>query len=242
MVTSPKQHGPVKERLPGRRWWNAYKTICLAKFAAWLFLMGCCATWIYYRDMPQVVGTLNERAAVHRIAVGNSLGSGVAVASRNGQTLILTAWHVVQDGGDCTVSDIPAKVIGMDDTWDVAAIVVDETLPIAHLSNRQPVVGDNMTVCGFGSGDYLEATGEVVKFYSPMKDPATDFVAITAAARSGDSGGPLFYDDGTVGAILFGSDSVGAHGAHCVRVRKFLATLQNYESLVKAIDIDYSIW
>lgn len=204
--------------------------------------MACCATWIYQRDMTEPVGALNERSTVHRIAVGNSLGSGVAVASSNGQTLILTAWHVVQDGGDCTVSDKPAKVIGMDDVWDIAAIVVDEVLPIAHLSNRQPVIGDSMTVCGFGSGDYLEATGEVVKFYSPMDAPEPDFVAMTTAARPGDSGGPLFYDDGTVGAILFGSDSIGAHGAHCVRVRKFLATLQNYESLVKSIDIDYSIW
>jgi hypothetical protein len=75
-----------------------------------------------------------------------------------------------------------------------------------------------------------------------MDAPEPDFVAMTTAARPGDSGGPLFYDDGTVGAILFGSDSIGAHGAHCVRVRKFLATLQNYESLVKSIDIDYSIW
>lgn len=204
--------------------------------------MICCATWIYQRDTSQIIGALNERATVHRITVGNSLGSGVAIASRDGQTLILTAWHVVQDGGDCTVSGKPAKVVGMDAVWDIAAIVVNEVLPIAHLSNRQPVIGDTMTVCGFGSGDYLESTGQVVKFYSPMDAPEPDFVAMTTVARPGDSGGPLFYMDGSVGAILFGSDSIGAHGAHCVRVRKFLATLQNYESLVKSIDIDYSIW
>ena len=218
---------------------NNYK---YAKFGAWLILMACCATWIYQRDMSEPVGALNERSTVHRIAVGNSLGSGVAVASRDGQTLILTAWHVVQDGGDCTVSGKPARVIGIDAVWDIAAIIVDEVLPVAHLSNRVPIIGDTLTVCGFGSGDYLEATGRVIKFYSPMDAPESDFVAMTASARSGDSGGPLFYSDGTVGAILFGSDSIGAHGAHCVRVRKFLATLQNYESLVKAIDIDYSIW
>lgn len=179
------------------------------------------------------------RPTVHRIQAGQFLGSGVSVATANGQTLVLTANHVVKDGGPYTVAGRAATVIGTDKTWDLAALVVDETLPTAQLGNREPLIGDRLTVCGYGSGEYKEATGKVVGFYAPA---APNWVAIDASARSGDSGGPLFYSDGTVGAVLFGSDKVGAHGTHCIRIREFLKTIKNHEHLIKALDNPYNIW
>jgi S1-C subfamily serine protease len=181
----------------------------------------------------------DPRPTVHRIQAGNFLGSGVSVATYDGQTLVLTANHVIKDGGPYTVAGYPAKIIGRDKTWDLAALVIDETLPTAQLGNREPQIGDELTVCGYGYGKYAEATGKVVGFFAPA---TPDWVAIDASARSGDSGGPLFYDDGTVAAILFGSDKTGAHGTHCLRVRAFLNKIKGYDNLLKALDNTYNIW
>ena len=186
-----------------------------------------------------ITTNIKPRETVHRIQAGQFLGSGVSVATAKGQTLVLTAHHVVQDGGPYTVAGRVATVIATDKTWDLAALVVDETLPTARLGNVEPTVGDRLTVCGYGSGEYKEATGKVVGFYAPA---APNWVAIDASARSGDSGGPLFYQDGTVAAILFGSDKVGAHGTHCMQVREFLSNIKGYEHLIKALDNPYNIW
>lgn len=184
---------------------------------------------------------VNPRPTVHRIVAGNSMGSGVAVATHKGQTLILTANHVVKDGGPYSISGKPAEVIATDKTWDLAALVVNESWSISTLSKRPPKLGDILTVCGFGSRNYAENTGRVVNFFSPGGSE-NDYVAMDAKARSGDSGGPLFYLDGTVAAILFGTDNLGAHGTHCIRVRKFLSTVKTHTNLIKAIDLEYNIY
>lgn len=189
-----------------------------------------------------VVLLTTPRSTVYRVQVGNSLGSGVSIASVDSQTLILTANHVVQDGGSCTINGHSAKVIASDKIWDLAAIVIDEKLPISRLSSHKPEIGDELTVCGYGSGTYAENTGKVTQFFSPGDGP-NDFVAIDAGARPGDSGGPLFYSDGTVGAILFGSDNLGAHGSHCIRVRNFLSTIKGYDRLIQtALEEEYIIY
>jgi len=184
----------------------------------------------------------DPRSTVHKVAAGNSLGSGVAVASANGQTLILTAQHVVQDGGPYTVAGKAARIIATDKTWDLAALVVDDSMPTARLSNRLPKIGDILTVCGYGSNNYSENTGEIVAFFSPGGNNPNDWIAINAKARSGDSGGPLFYSDGTICAVLFGSDQTGAHGSHCLRIRKFLSEIKGYDKLLKALDREYIIY
>jgi S1-C subfamily serine protease len=181
----------------------------------------------------------DPRPTVHRIQAGNFLGSGVSVATTSGQTLILTANHVIKDGGPYTVAGLPATVIAKDQTWDLAALVVNETLPVSQLSNKEPQIGDKLTVCGYGYNKYAEATGKVVSFFAPS---TPDWVAIDVSTRSGDSGGPLFYEDGTVAAILFGSDKTGAHGTHCLRVREFLKTIKGHDNLLKALDNTYNIW
>jgi S1-C subfamily serine protease len=151
---------------------------------------------------------------------------------------VLSANHVIKDGGPYTVAGRPATVIATDKTWDLAALVVQDVLPVSQLGNREPQIGDQLTVCGYGGG-YAEATGKVVGFFAPA---TPDWVAISASARSGDSGGPFFYVDGTIAAILFGSDNTGAHGTHCIRIRSFLKSIKNYDELLKALDNPYNIW
>jgi S1-C subfamily serine protease len=167
-----------------------------------------------------------------RVRVGDSVGSGVSVACVNGQTLILTANHVVKDGGQCTVDNIPGKVIAQDGTWDLAAIVVSTTkFPIFSLGSHKPKIGESLTLCGFGSSDYKSSIGQVNGFCSP-KTEENGWITISTSGRSGDSGGPMFFSDGSVGAILFGSIGGSAYGTHCLQIRSFLKTIQGYNTLI----------
>ena len=185
--------------------------------------------------------TSGPRPTVHKIHAGMFGGSGVSVATARGQTLVLTANHVVKDGGPYTVNGKPAVLVATDSEWDLAALVVNETLPVSRLSKHFPLINDTLTICGYGTGTYREATGQVVG-YATADQIYMDWAHINKDARSGDSGGPMFYPDNTVGAILWGSDNVGAYGTQCLRVRDFLATIKGYDSLLKTLDLDYTIW
>ena len=173
---------------------------------------------------------------------GSSLGSGTCIAATD-QSLIITAWHVVRDSrGPYRINKLPATLVATDKTWDLALLVVDSRLPSARLSNTLPKLGESLTVAGFGSGDYREATGIIRQFLSPGGPEPMDIVAMDAAARSGDSGGPLFGSDGTLVAVLFGSDKLGAHGSHCMRVRWFVEKMHGYDALKQLALRDYVLY
>ncbi len=164
----------------------------------------------------------------------SSLGTGTCVATAGKQSLVVTAWHVVRDGHSFKVGQYPAKVVATDRTWDLAALVVDELLPVTVIARVRPEVGAKLTYCGFGSGDYLEGTGEVnaMSFAPNTGISEKDIIAISIQARSGDSGGPMLGEDGKLYAVLFGTDAkIGAHGSHCVRVRWFIEKIEGYPLL-----------
>ena len=57
---------------------------------------------------------------------------------------------------------------------------------------------------GFGSdGQYQEATGPVVGFSSRTQD-TPDWMIVQTQVRSGDSGGPVFTQDGKLAGVLWG--------------------------------------
>lgn len=183
-----------------------------------------------YAARPAVVRVeAQERAS-------SSLGTGTCIATTGSQSLIVTAWHVIRDAtGNITVTFPDVNEIYFvnkdtvsDKNWDTALLVIPKgNMPTIRLANKPPDVGMPLTIAGYGSGTYREATGIVKKFFSPGNNYPSDILAIDAPARSGDSGGPMFYMGGTVAAVLFGSDSLGAHGSHCVRVRQFIKTSLN---------------
>jgi len=175
--------------------------------------------------------TAEPRPSVYVVQVGDSKGTGVAVATINSQTLILTANHVVQDGGECKVAEWPGKVIKADATWDLAAIIIETTTPVVKIGNHKPELNEALTVCGFDSGPYKENRGQVIGYFGP-NGQEDDWVSMSASGRSGDSGGPLFFDNGDLGAILFGSVNGRAYGTSCIRVRKFVESIEGYEALI----------
>lgn len=175
-----------------------------------------------------------KHPAVVRISVegeGNVLyhGSGTLIAASAEKGIVITNWHVIRDRAGAISVKFPdgfvakAKVLKIDKIWDLAALSIarPRAKPV-KLSDKIPKIGDVLTIAGWASGTYRHSTGRMLQFCAPgMTEPA-EILEITTAARNGDSGGPIFAQDGTLAGVLFGSASGTTNGSHAGRVRHFL--------------------
>jgi S1-C subfamily serine protease len=175
-------------------------------------------------ETPVEVG---YQQAIVRITCKNgdkaSRGSGILVEPG----IVITAWHVVDEGNDITVqfadgAKCKGVVMDKDLPFDVASLKVEEghAIPIP-VSDRIPDLGDKVTIAGFGSGEYREATGTVRGRWKPVGKYPHDKISVSAGARLGDSGGPMIHDGKVVG-ILSSSDGRHTWGSHTSRLRKLL--------------------
>jgi serine protease Do len=137
-------------------------------------------------------------------ASGSALGSGFIISADG---LIVTNRHVVVGARTVRVKladgrEVPAQVIGVDATTDIALLRVSAgRLPALHLGSSDKVsIGDPVVAIGnpFGLGQsvtagILSARGRVLE-----EDPYIDFLQTDAAINLGNSGGPLLSTDGAV--------------------------------------------
>ena len=137
-------------------------------------------------------------------ASGSALGSGFVISADG---LIVTNRHVVAGARSVRVKlpdgrEVPAQVIGVDATTDIALLRVSAgRLPPLHLGSSDKVsIGDPVVAIGnpFGLGQsvtagILSARGRVLE-----EDPYIDFLQTDAAINLGNSGGPLLSTDGVV--------------------------------------------
>lgn len=186
-------------------------------------------------DPPAAVVPGKPRPAVARVTAADgpsrASGSGVLVRSGTG-SVVLTNWHVVRSHRDgITVSwpdgsSGPARVVAWDDAWDLAALSVSSppAAPVA-VAAAAPAIGERLTIAGYGQGKYLEQTGAVTDFLSPTRHHPRQFVEMRAAARQGDSGGPMFNEAGELAGVLWGQREGLTCGSCSTRVAAFLAGL-----------------
>ncbi len=174
--------------------------------------------------------------AVVRVIVedrsGRSHGSGALVAVTESYGLVLTNWHVVRDAAAPPTVVFPdgfrsaATIARVDRDWDLAALVIwrprAEPIPLAA---RPPRPGEPLAIAGYGRGQYRVATGRCTQYLSPGRQHPFELVELTASARQGDSGGPIFNERGELAGVLFGSAFGRTTGSHSGRVRQFLAPL-----------------
>jgi hypothetical protein len=164
-----------------------------------------------------------------------SFGSGVAI--RWGDRLvILTARHVVGAAhkiwarGRTKYQEV--GVLRTDPTWDVAALVPsprvapDEFAPaeLAWRETGHPAAGDPLESCGFGPDGRLAVNrGRFLGYRAALGDrSAADWLALSGAARAGDSGGPVFNTQGQVIGVLWGTDNHEVVATQCGRLHVFL--------------------
>ena len=206
------------------------------------------AAWLFGVMLLSAVGSAEEpNPAVVRVAAVEddaiSYGSGTLVGSTKKHGLVLTNWHVVRDATGQISVRFPdgfrsaATVLKSDEDWDLAALLIwrPEAEP-APLAEEPPEDGEELTIAGFGTGEYREASGKVVQYVSPGKDKPFEIVEVEVAAREGDSGGPILNQQGQVAGVLFGTADGRTNGSHCGRVRWFLkGALKKVPTLAKSI-------
>jgi Trypsin-like peptidase domain len=168
---------------------------------------------------------------------GASLGSGTLIDVSERHGLVLTNWHVVKDAaGNVIVSfpdgfQTPGYVIKMDRDWDLAAVAIwkPQVKPVP-IAPAVPQRGEPLTIAGYGGGNYRAQTGRCVQYLAPGPNMPYDIVEVSAAARHGDSGGPIFNARGELAGVLFGEGGGMTSGSAAARVRWFVASIADKAS------------
>lgn len=131
-----------------------------------------------------------------------STGSGVVV----GENELITNAHVVAGADSLEITTwegrtLGASVEGATIASDLARVRVDADLPpAARFASTDPLPGDPLAVYGYPGGGPLEvSTGSLVSY--AQVDGQRSFV-MSNRVRPGNSGGPVFGDDGTVVGIV----------------------------------------
>ncbi|MFM2096262.1 MAG: hypothetical protein RIS70_3386 [Planctomycetota bacterium] len=161
-----------------------------------------------------------------------SLGSGTLIDVRDRYGLVITNWHVIRDAkGDVLVTfpngfQSKAQILQVDQDWDLAALVIwrPELMPVP-LTTVAPQPGDRLIIAGYGSGKYRAVQGRCTQYVSPSPRLPHEMIELSAEARQGDSGGPIFNDRGELAGVLFGAGGGTTAGSWAGRVRLFLGPL-----------------
>ena len=179
---------------------------------------------VYARNYQSVVLITCEvtSSTFGQISKGQSTGSGF-VLTEDGY--VVTNAHVVEGATAITVTvpngeDYTAKLVGTDDTNDVALLKVEaEGLAAVTIGSSDAlIVGDQVVAIGNPLGE-LTSTMTVGYISAKDRDVTTDnktinMIQTDAAINSGNSGGPLFNMKGEVVGITTakysGSSSSGA--------------------------------
>jgi hypothetical protein len=164
---------------------------------------------------------------------GFSLGSGTLVAVSDHHGLVVTNWHVIRDAAGPIGVAFPngfrsaASVLRTDRDWDLAALAIwrPNVQPVP-LSDVAPRPGEPLTIAGYGSGQYRTITGRCTQYVAPAVNKPFEMVELSAPARQGDSGGPIFNSRGELAGVLFGTAGGQTSGSYCGRVRAFLTSVR----------------
>ncbi len=142
---------------------------------------------------------------MRRTPRGEAKGSGFII---DADGTVVTNAHVVADASSVRVtlsdgSELPAKVIGRDTRTDLAVLKVttDRKLPwleLGHSADVRP--GEWVIAVGnpFGLGGTVTAGIVSARGRDIGAGPYDDFLQIDAPINRGNSGGPLFTQDGRV--------------------------------------------
>lgn len=175
--------------------------------------------------------------AVARITVPQrenvvAFGSGTLIDANDKLGLVITNWHVVDGASGEIMVAFPdgfrsgGRVLKVDRDWDLAALAIwKPTVQPVVLSSQPPHPGDMLTIAGYGQGKYRAASGKCTQYVAPGLKFPYEMIELAAAARQGDSGGPIFNSSGQLAGVLFGEGGGRTSGSHCRRVQQFLSTV-----------------
>jgi len=173
-------------------------------------------------------------------------GTGMVLTS-DGE--ILTNNHVVDGATSISVTisstgaTYTATVVGTDPTDDVAVLQLSDAsgLQTAKLSSAAASVGESVTGVGNagGTGTLTAATGTVTALDQSItasdetggkSEQLTGLIEIDAAIQAGDSGGPLYGDDGRIIGMDTAASSGGPADAYAIPIDTARAIADQIES------------
>ncbi|WP_406697695.1 serine protease [Singulisphaera sp. Ch08] len=198
------------------------------------------------------------------IRKGNAQGSGSVISSVEGETLILTAAHVVEAPGALKVElhrynlglendrsgvnwprSVPAEVVAADDSADVAVLRIKGIRPlpfVARLSvqGAEPRRGTVVTSLGIDKGTQLSSwptrIAQIDRFEIEGTGAERFFLITTRPPEHGRSGGGLFLTNGDLVGVCVGR-------AKLVKGRNsgIFASSSSIRRLLRAHDLDARI-
>ena len=185
---------------------------------------------------PQVVST-QPHPAVARISAEEpgvmSFGSGTLIASQPNYGLIITNWHVIRDAKGRIEAQfpngtrVPAVVVATDPVWDLALLMIPPVnIAPVPISPTIATPGESLIIAGYGRGNYRAATARCVQYVAPGIGYSPEMLEVSAGARQGDSGGPIFNMRGQLAGVLFGTTGARTFGSHSGRILRFLASAE----------------
>ncbi|MEO0416126.1 MAG: serine protease, partial [Verrucomicrobiota bacterium] len=179
---------------------------------------------------------LSESCVSIRSAKGN-WGSGVIV-SKDG--LIFSAAHVFTEEGETvelftqTGISFAGKVVKLNTKHDLAVLKVQEPFAIektAILAKSGSGADASMLIAAGHASGYTKKRTTPIRVGFGFEHAASGLIYSTCRITAGDSGGPLFDEDGRLQAIHHTMDGGGKFSAH-VPVQRFF---QLWPELQKAV-------
>ena len=170
-----------------------------------LALLAGAVIWLWPRNWMEQIVARSERSVV-QIQQGQTLGTGVVIASKGNQHLILTNKHVVGHEGPVMVAArmtqaVPAEVAGFPrrDDVDLALVVVmaDGLRPLGPLAPFESLrVGQPVVAIGHPEGLAYTVTDGIIS-----AKRAGMLLQTSAPINPGNSGGPLISKRGEIVGI-----------------------------------------
>lgn len=179
--------------------------------------------------------------AVARIIVPErksaALGSGTLIAKTAQHGYLITNWHVVREASNGALvvfangTQAQGRILKMDKDWDLAIVQIPApAIEPLSISSVVPQVGEQLWIAGYGSGEFLLQAGLCSQYLAPYPDWPMELVEVGAAARQGDSGGPILNARGELAGVLFGQGDGYTMGAYGGRVLQFLGQVPDLDS------------
>jgi S1-C subfamily serine protease len=168
-----------------------------------------------------------ERALVRIAARGCSAIDTVATGWLSDGGLVVTVAHAVRGSTSVEVSGVPARVVAVDNTADVAALVPAHDIDAAALSLAPVVRGPTAWLATFdstsGSGkvDMIGVGAEVAATIDEPVDDTTysrQAFSVSSAINRGDSGAPVVDGRGRVVGMMFATTRDGSPVSYAVSV------------------------
>jgi len=166
----------------------------------------------------------------------DAVGTGFAISASR----VVTVRHLVVGQEEVTAHTfdgrvVELRVVGTDARSDLALLESSEPLfEPAVLGDSNPLVGESVVALGhpFGLGHSL-AAGTVAGANRRMASSDTEFLQLSIGLNPGNSGGPLFNEQGGVVGVLTGLHTQGQAIAFAVPVEELRRGLPALEQGAK---------